>query len=366
MAEGRVSPTPISVLIVAAPPRVRLRRAFVRRGHHTRVASVDDAIAVLDEKVEAVVLSAPRRGALELCRRIKTRFQIPFLPVVALLPRPARFQVDPTAPDAWLPVSAAPRDVIARTEELVRVRRAEGEPARLNRALAELAAENGRLYDRARRDAEATSRLLRELQHRVRNNLSAIQSLLVMERHRDPPRALRDALDVAITRLRSMAAIHDSTQAHGGEVGLAAMAQQIARGARDVFDIGGRTRCEVRGDAMVPARAGGSLAIVLNELITNALKHADAANVAVEIERGDGEVRIVVADDGRGMPADPGRGSGLMISRAVVGNELRGTLEVEAATPGTRLRITMPLAPSQAASPGDSVEWQRRAAEPGR
>ena len=62
--------------------------------------------------------------------------------------------------------------------------------ARLNETLVALAAENGQLYERARLDASRTLALLRELQHRVRNNLAAIQALLVLERHRSPSRSL--------------------------------------------------------------------------------------------------------------------------------------------------------------------------------
>lgn len=332
---------PICAVIVGGAEGERLKQAFTRRGHEARVVARDDAIAAVDSAVEVVVLSAPRRAALELCRRIKTRYQLPFLPVIVRLSRPTRVPLDPIAPDAWLSPSSAPRDVVARAEELVRVRRAEEEPARLSRALAELAAENGRLYERARRDAESTVLLLRELQHRVRNNLAAIQALLVLERHRNPPRHLSEALDVAIARLRSMAATQDFLSAPTGVVGVAALARTVVRGARDVFDPGGAVQCEVQGDAVLPARAGSGIAIVLNELITNALKHASATRVTIEIRQVASEVSVVVADDGSGMPALPVERSGLVISRAVVTNELGGSLELLPTEKGARLEIRL-------------------------
>jgi two-component sensor histidine kinase len=332
---------PIRAVIIDGAESDRLRQAFARRGHEARVVSQDDAIASVDTAVELVVLCAPRPAALELCRRIKTRYQLPFLPVIVRLPRPARVPIDPTAPDAWLSPSSPPRDVVARAEELVRVRRAEEEPARLSRALAELAAENGRLYEQARRDAQSTVLLLRELQHRVRNNLAAIQALLVLERHRAPPRRLPEALDVAIARLRSMAATQDFLSAPTGVVEVAALARTVVRGARDVFDPGGAVQCEVQGDAVLPARAGSSIAIVLNELITNALKHAGATRITIEIRQVESEVLVAVADDGGGMPAEPVERSGLMISRAVVANELGGSLELLRPEKGARLEIRL-------------------------
>lgn len=330
------------VLIVGTRPTARLRRAFERSGHHVEVARLGEAVDAVHDRIEAVVVAASRSAVLGLARRLKTRFQMPLLPVVALVARPAQ-PPDGAAPDVWLPGATRPRDVVERVEELVRIRRAEREMVRLSTALAELAAENGRLYDRARRDAEATTLLLRELQHRVRNNLAAIQALLVLERHRNPPRPLPEALDVAIGRLRSMAALQDSLLPQATSVDLAALAKAVAQGALDVFGATGQVGCEVVGHATLPARRAGAIAIVLNELITNALKHAGARRVCVEIRNGGDTLEIDVADDGSGIPAESTGGSGLMIARAVVRNELAGVLSFAPTECGTRARITLPM-----------------------
>ncbi|HEY9514143.1 MAG TPA: sensor histidine kinase, partial [Gemmatimonadaceae bacterium] len=248
-------------------------------------------------------------------------------------------------PDAWLPAATRAADVVERVEELVRIRRAERELVRLSSALADLAAENGRLYDRARRDAEATAVLLRELQHRVRNNLAAIQALLVLERHRTPPRQLSEALDVAIGRLRSMAALQDSLVPQSQLVDLGGLARAVAQSALEVFGAAGDVECEVVGTATLPSRSASAVAIVLNELITNCLKHAGAHKVRVEIEHHDGTLEIDVADDGCGLPTEPAQGSGLKITRAVVRNELAGALSFPPANRGTRARITLQAPP---------------------
>jgi two-component sensor histidine kinase len=330
------------VVIAGGPRSERLRRAFARRGRRADMVPVDHAMNAVDDTVDAVLVAAPRRAALALCRRLKTRFQMPLLPVLVVLPRPRRLTPEPTAPDAWLPPDCPPRDVVARVDELVRIRDAERQMVRLNSALAELAAENGRLYDRARRDAEATTLLLRELQHRVRNNLAAIQALLVLERHRRPPRHLSEALDVAIARLRSMAALQDSLTPGSNDVELAVLARTVATSALEVFGASDRVRFEVSGDVRLPARVGSSLAIVLNELVTNALKHAHAHRVRVEVSERERELGVVVADDGCGMATEPTNGSGLMIVRAVVANELSGQVSIEPAEAGTRVAISIP------------------------
>lgn len=330
------------VLIVAERSIARLRRAFERAGHHVAQASLDSAVEAASGGIEAVVVVASRDESLEVARRLKTRFQMPLLPVIALVARPAH-PPDMAAPDAWLPSGAESTDVVERVEEFVRIRRAEGELVRLSSSLADLAAENGRLYDRARRDAEATTVLLRELQHRVRNNLAAIQALLVLERHRDPPRELGEALDVAIGRLRSMAALQDSLTPRNQLVDVAGLARAVSRSALEVFGAAGDVECTVVGDATLPSRSASAVAIVLNELITNSLKHAGARAVRVEIHQNGGAVELQVADDGRGMPAEPSQGSGLRIARAVVHNELAGTLTFQSAAKGTLARISVPM-----------------------
>ncbi len=331
------------VLIVAERSTARLKRAFERAGHQVSLASFDSAVEAATDGVEAVVVVASRDDVLSVTRRLKTRFQMPLLPVIALVGRPAH-PLDTAAPDAWLPTGAKSADVVERVEEFVRIRRAERELVRLSASLADLAAENGRLYDRARRDAEATTVLLRELQHRVRNNLAAIQALLVLERHREPPRELGEALDVAIGRLRSMAALQDSLAPQSEFVDVAGLARAVSQSALEVFGALGSVECTVEGEATLPSRSASAVAIVLNELITNSLKHSGAREVQVRMHRNGGSLELQISDNGRGMPAAPSPpGRGLKIAGAVVQNELAGSLEFPPSERGTLARISVPL-----------------------
>jgi two-component sensor histidine kinase len=329
------------VLIVADRSAARLRRAFERAGHEVSLATLDSAVEAASDGVEAVVVLASRDAVVAVARRLKTRFQMPLLPVIALVARPAH-PPETAAPDAWLPTGAKSADVVERVEEFVRIRRAERELVRLSASLADLAAENGRLYERARRDAEATTILLRELQHRVRNNLAAIQALLVLERHRNPPRKLCEALDVAIGRLRSMAALQDSLTPQTQLVDVAGLARAVSQGALEVFGAVGDVECTIVGEATLSSRSASAVAIVMNELITNSLKHSGAHVVSVSIRQDGDTLELEIADDGRGMPTDPSQGSGLRIARAVVHNELAGTLAFPAAVQGTIVRISVP------------------------
>jgi two-component system, sensor histidine kinase PdtaS len=337
---GRPAHEPAHVLVVGAAPR--LARVLARAGHEVITTPSEAALERVDDRVEAVIITVRGSDALTLCQRLKTRFQVPLLPVIILRARPHR-TIGPIGPDAWLRPSTRGREVVARIEELVRIRRAERDLARLNETLVTLAAENGQLYERARLDASRTLALLRELQHRVRNNLAAIQALLVLERHRSPRRSLDEAIDVAIARIRGMAALQDAVSTDAGAITLGTLARAITRNMVDVFGPSRVPTCEVHGDAEVPAQVGSSLAVALNELVMNAVRHAEARNVRIAIEGTNGEVVVQVIDDGRGIASPESTGGGLIIARTVVRNELRGTLDVVPASSGTAVRMVIPV-----------------------
>ncbi len=348
MSQSHQSRRAEHVVVFGSATEDRLRRALEHAGFRAELVPAEiaetEAMALVDDAVDAVILAAPRDTTLALCRRFKARHQFPVLPVIVLYRRPRRLEPVTGTPDAWLASRAPSRDVVARVEELIRIRRGEQDMARLNAELSELTAENRRLYDRALRDAEGTAALLRELQHRVRNNLATIQALLVLERHRVPPRSLPEALDVAVARLRSMAALQDSLSPSARDLDVASLARSVARGALDVFGASDNVRCEVSGGATVPQRLGSALAIVLNELVTNTVKHASAHHLRIDVRRSDVALKLEVADDGRGLPPTTAGGSGLSIIRAVVRNELHGELDLaSAASGGTRATLTVPL-----------------------
>jgi two-component sensor histidine kinase len=83
----------------------------------------------------------------------------------------------------------------------------------------------------------------------------------------------------------------------------------------------------------VPADDATALALVLTELVTNAVEHGldgrESGTVDITVERDGDDLRVEVADDGAGLPADRGAGSGLgtQIVSTLVTNELRGTIE---------------------------------------
>jgi two-component sensor histidine kinase len=83
-----------------------------------------------------------------------------------------------------------------------------------------------------------------------------------------------------------------------------------------------------------------ALALVFAELLQNALEHG-GDRVRVELGRRNGDVVLAIADDGRGVEAGAAAGTGLSIVRALVRDELRGTLELRA-DGGTRAEVVFP------------------------
>ena len=108
----------------------------------------------------------------------------------------------------------------------------------------------------------------------------------------------------------------------------------------------------------LPAEVATPLAMVLTELVQNAVEHAypdptpDASRVRVEVEREPAHLHVVVADEGRGLPdefvLERSTRLGLQIVRTLVAGELRGELVLERRDGGgTRAVLDVPLAPGE-------------------
>jgi two-component sensor histidine kinase len=91
----------------------------------------------------------------------------------------------------------------------------------------------------------------------------------------------------------------------------------------------------------MPGAPAPALALVVAELLENALEHG-GDRVRVELARRNGDVILAIADDGDGGAAGVGSGTGLSIVRALVRDELRGTLALSSG-PGTRAEVVFPV-----------------------
>ncbi|GAA2235214.1 PAS domain-containing sensor histidine kinase [Rarobacter faecitabidus] len=192
---------------------------------------------------------------------------------------------------------------------------------------------------------------IREIHHRVKNNLQTVAALLRLQSRRMTVPEARAALDEAMRRVATIALVHDSlSQTLDERVEFDAMVGRVLRLAADVAaaDTPVRTICTGKF-GHVPAEAATALALVLTELVTNAVEHGLApvggGVVEVVVERTTAGMHIVVSDDGRGTSEDgPGGGLGTQIVSTLVANELRGTISwTGRAGGGTEVHIDVPL-----------------------
>ncbi len=183
---------------------------------------------------------------------------------------------------------------------------------------------------------------IREIHHRVKNNLQTVAALLRLQARRLTSVEAREALEEAMRRVSTIALVHETlSQALDEAVDFDALVDRSLSLAADVASAGGAITTVRTGTfGMVPAEAATALALVLTELVTNAVEHGFAnggtGTVEVAAERSGQRLRAVVLDDGVGLGDGPGPLSGLgtQIVETLVRNELRGTISWSAAASG--------------------------------
>ena len=164
---------------------------------------------------------------------------------------------------------------------------------------------------RRRADAARAS-LLSELQHRVKNNIQATTSFLSLQASRAPDPAVAAALRAAALRVLLASQVQDRTFHLQGEAGVA-LCVELATAARAAFDAAGRPGIALEtppipaAPLVVPASQSTPLALIVNELVVNALRHAfpdgRQGRVRLALRRlGTGKAELVVEDDGIGIP----------------------------------------------------------------
>ncbi len=225
--------------------------------------------------------------------------------------------------------------------------------------------------DLRRRDRLLLSKdaAIREVHHRVKNNLQTISSLLRLQGRRLTSEEGRDALREAEVRIGSIAVVHEILSREvGDEVPFNQIVPALVRMAEDVTVTSREVHIEVAGDAGdLNADVATPLAVVLSELLQNAMEHAfepsDGAGRATQ-PAGDGLVSLVLSNDGtevvvrvrdngvglpEGFEIESSASLGLSIVRDLVTSQLRGRIDMRNEG-GALVEIHIPL-PAAPASP---------------
>jgi two-component system, sensor histidine kinase PdtaS len=169
--------------------------------------------------------------------------------------------------------------------------------------------------------------LAQEIHHRVKNNLQTVASLLRLQARAadvDPRKALGDS----VNRILAIAAVHEVLTEHReDDVDLGELIDRLRAMLVQGLVSGKRVDSSLDRVSLAGQRAT-ALALVFSELFQNALEHG-GSSVRIELAQRDGDVVLAIGDDGQGMDG-AAEGTGLSIVRALVRDELGGTLELRA------------------------------------
>src|SRR5688500_12180282 len=170
--------------------------------------------------------------------------------------------------------------------------------------------------------------LAQEIHHRVKNNLQTVASLLRLQAQAegvDPRRALSDS----VNRILAIAAVHEVLTEHReDDVDLGELIERLRAMLVQGLVHEKSVEAELERVSLAGHRAT-ALALVFSELFQNALEHG-GSTVRIELGTRNGDVTLAIADDGAGLGDGRGEasGTGLSIVRALVRDELRGTIEL--------------------------------------
>ena len=207
------------------------------------------------------------------------------------------------------------------------------------------------------------STLLREVNHRVKNSLQLVSSLLTLQTMSLPGSTERAHFQDARARIDAIARVHSrlyqTEQFQTIEFGsyLNELCADLSRAS------GGGTlgEIEVRADRIdLPIDQAAPLGLIANELITNAIKHRghDPANILVELRRTDHALELVVTDQGPGLPAGfemrKTRSLGMRLITSLTG-QIDATVNLMPVDRGTSFRITLTVAEPRGSMLEDSA-----------
>lgn len=213
--------------------------------------------------------------------------------------------------------------------------------------------------DRLREAVAAQEQLLREAEHRIKNSLQLVAGLLRLQAGRVEEPAAREALEAATARVQAVAEAHRALQMSPDlrSVRLADMLRELAAGA-SVQQPGTDIRIEAPEDLTLDAERAIPLALILSELVADALRHerpgGAAHPVRLEAQIEAGRLAVSVADGGISLEEGSSAGRlGATVIRALarqIGAELA---TASAAASGTRVTLRLGLeGPREAAEPG--------------
>jgi two-component sensor histidine kinase len=206
-----------------------------------------------------------------------------------------------------------------------------------------------RRKDRALISKDAT---IREIHHRVKNNLQTVSALLRLQARRIEDPKASAAIEEAVRRVVSIALVHETLSATSQDlVQFDEVITKIIQGASELNIRPNEIQIKKVGEfGLISSMVATPLALVLTELIHNALEHGLSISgdlVELRINRQAASMTITVTDNGAGIPNDfsleLNTNLGLQIVQTLTKNELAGKIEFIKQNIGTQVQISFPL-----------------------
>ena len=195
-------------------------------------------------------------------------------------------------------------------------------------------------------NSEAVS-ILRETHHRIKNSLQLVASILNLQARKHKGTETEKILSENVGRVLAIATIHDmltQTQDQIDRISSLDLLKKLATGLQAFVPEEKQIQIAVQGDEVeLSGSQAGSVALVVNELITNALEHAfeesDSGIVQVSFRAGRLFHTVTVSDNGSGFPADFSGEErlGLRIAETTVRSKLKGNFHVYSDLNGTQI-----------------------------
>jgi PAS domain S-box-containing protein len=213
-----------------------------------------------------------------------------------------------------------------------------------------------RTEDAIRRSLHEKEIMLKEIHHRVKNNLQIISSLLNLQSAKYNESEIRKAFDESQRRVRTMALVHEQLY-RSENFSSINFGEHLTRITRELMSAYGRPGIKLITD-VAPVSLSIENAIpcglIANELVSNALKHAFPAGrngkITIRLQAADtGHARLVVADDGVGLPAQSGTNNPTTLGMILISSltsQIDGRLTIDASH-GCTFTVDIPLAPEE-------------------
>ncbi len=206
---------------------------------------------------------------------------------------------------------------------------------------------------RKEREFNAQSAAIREIHHRVKNNLQNVVALLRLQMYRSQSKVLNTEFGTCINRILSISQVHDVFANQNWDfINLKELAEYILQRLVETFALPKqRISASVKGQALwINAAEAVPMALVINELVTNSLKHGIKNNpygeISILVEEAGGKNHIVVADSGTELAADWAQekknSMGIYIVRLLICDQLNGTFRLERRGGSTLAAVSFP------------------------